>query len=182
MNDKMIVVYVAHSYVAQEDQEPNKNELITSLTPIVEKRLDFRLHKNVNALIQEVQMEIQDSYYQIFRPAKQELQFTKTFVYNEDSVTREYMTKNEEGQLVLANTQEAILNVNLRLDSTLTKQERTVYDSFELFGDFGGVSGLLFMVLTPLVGLLIGKRYYFSLFSKIFWVRKVNFGGTDEVD
>ena len=54
----MIVVYVAHSYVAQEDQEPNKNELITSLTPIVEKRLDFRLHKNVNALIQEVQMEI----------------------------------------------------------------------------------------------------------------------------
>ena len=71
MNDKMIVVYVAHSYVAQEDQEPNKNELITSLTPIVEKRLDFRLHKNVNALIQEVQMEIQDSYYQIFRPAKQ---------------------------------------------------------------------------------------------------------------
>ena len=54
MDDKLIVVYVAHSYLAQEDQEPNNNELITTLTPIVEKQLDFRLHKNVNALIQEV--------------------------------------------------------------------------------------------------------------------------------
>ena len=51
LNDKVVVVYVAQSYVAQEDQEPNNNELITSLTPIVEKRLDFRLHKYVNALI-----------------------------------------------------------------------------------------------------------------------------------
>ena len=54
MDDKLIVVYVAHSYLAQEDQEPNNNELITTLTPIVEKQLDFRLHKKVNALIQEV--------------------------------------------------------------------------------------------------------------------------------
>ena len=37
-------------------------------------------------------MEIQDSYYQIFAPEPQELEFTKTFVYNEDLVTREYFT------------------------------------------------------------------------------------------
>ena len=66
-------------------------------------------------------MEIQDSYYQIFRPDKQELEYTQTFVYNEDSVTREFMTVNDSGQLVLNNTQEAILSVNFRLDSTLTK-------------------------------------------------------------
>ena len=51
MNDKVVVVYAAQSYLSQDDQEPNNNELITSLTPIVEKRLDFRLHKSVNALI-----------------------------------------------------------------------------------------------------------------------------------
>ena len=37
-------------------------------------------------------MEIQDSYFQIFKPEKQELEFTKTLVYNEDTVTREYLT------------------------------------------------------------------------------------------
>lgn len=117
-------------------------------------------------------MEIQDSYYQIFRPDKQELEFTRTFVYNEDTVTREFMTVDDSGQLVLTNTQKAILNVNFRLDSTLTKQERTVYDSFELVGDLGGVSEILFLVLTPIVGLLLGKRYHYSLFSKIFWVNR----------
>ena len=126
-------------------------------------------------------MEIQDSYYQIFRPDKQELEFTRTFVYNEDTVTREFITVDDSGQLVLANTQKAILNVNFRLDSTLTKQERTVYDSFELFGDLGGVTEILFLVLTPLVGLLIGKRYHYSLFSKIFWVNREKFAEANDL-
>lgn len=58
MQDKMIVVYVADSYVAQEDQTPNENELITYLTPIMTKRLDFRLSKTVNLLVKEINMEI----------------------------------------------------------------------------------------------------------------------------
>ena len=66
MNDKMIVVYVSESYVAQEDQVPNENELITFLTPIMSKRLDFRLSKTVDLLVKEINMEIQDSYWQIF--------------------------------------------------------------------------------------------------------------------
>ena len=45
----------------------------------------------MNALIQEITMEIQDSYWQIFRPDPQELEYTKTFVYNEDTMTREYI-------------------------------------------------------------------------------------------
>ena len=88
---------------------------------MADKRLDFKYHKRVEAVIQKQNIEIQDSYYQIFRPDKQELEYTQTFVYNEDSVTREFMTVNDSGQLVLNNTQEAILSVNFRLDSTLTK-------------------------------------------------------------
>ena len=63
MKNKMIVVYSAESFVAQEDQKPNENELITYLKPIIKKTLDFRASKTVNAIISEIQMEIQDSYY-----------------------------------------------------------------------------------------------------------------------
>ena len=62
------------------------------------------------------------------------------------------------------------MNVNFKLDSTMTMQERTVYDSFELAGDLGGLNEVLFLLLTPLVGLFIGNRYHFSLLSKLFWV------------
>ena len=50
----MIVIYVSESYVAQEDQTPNENELITYLTPIIEKRLDYRTSKSVRARVQEI--------------------------------------------------------------------------------------------------------------------------------
>ena len=84
MANKVIVIYVAESYVAQEDQEPNANELITYLSPIIQKSLDFRAAKTVNALISEISLEIQDSYYQILNPDPQELEYTKTSVSNED--------------------------------------------------------------------------------------------------
>ena len=61
--------------------------------------------------------------------------------------------------------------MNFKLDSTITKQERTVYDSFELAGDLGGLNEIIFLVLTPLVGLFIGSSYYFSLFHHLFWVK-----------
>ena len=41
-------------------------------------------------------MDIQDSYWQIFQPAKQSLSWTKTYVYNEDVVEREYLKLPEE--------------------------------------------------------------------------------------
>ena len=59
-----------------DEKDANENELITFLTPLVEKSLDFRSSKSVNTLIQEVQMEIQDSYWQFFRPDKQRLAWT----------------------------------------------------------------------------------------------------------
>ena len=58
MSNKVIVVYVAESYVAQEDQEPNENDLVTYLNPIISKTLDFRAAKTVNAMVSEIAMEI----------------------------------------------------------------------------------------------------------------------------
>ena len=115
-------------------------------------------------------MEIQDSFFQILRPEKQELEFTKTFVYSEDTVSREYIVFDIDEKPELFNTQEAILNVNFKLNSTITKQERTVFDSFELVGNLGGLNEVLFRTLAPVVGLLIGNRFQFSLLSQLFWV------------
>ena len=63
-----------------------------------------------------------------------------------------------------------MLKVNFKLDTTITVQERQVYDSLALFGDIGGLTNFIFMVMTPLVGLVLGNRYNFSLFSSLFWV------------
>ena len=39
-----------------------------------------------------------------------------------------------------------------------------------LFGEIGGLWYFLMMVLTPIVTMLLGKRYHFSLFSNLYWV------------
>ena len=52
----------------------------------------------------------------------------------------------------------------------MTMQERRVYDSFELAGDLGGLVEILFLIPAPVLWLLIGKGYNFSLLSKLFWV------------
>ena len=175
MSNKVIVVYVAESYVAQEDQEPNENELVTYLNPIISKTLDFRAAKTVNAMVSEIAMEIQDSYFQIFRPAKQELEYTQTRVSNEDYQSRNYleMEYSSYGPTVV-NTRDPILLVNFNLDTTLTVQERTAYDSLVLFGDIGGLGDFLYAIITPLVALAVGNRYTYSLLASLFWVNHSN--------
>ena len=49
MRDKRIVVFSAKSFLSEENSQPNENELVTYLTPIVEKQLDFPLQKSVKA-------------------------------------------------------------------------------------------------------------------------------------
>ena len=56
----------------------------------------------------------------------------------------------------------------------MTMQERRVYDSFELAGDLGGLVEILFLIPAPVIWLLIGKGYNFSLISKLFWVSDMN--------
>jgi hypothetical protein len=42
-----LVVLATKSFVKEEGQEPNKNELVSYLVPLAEKRLDYRYHKEV---------------------------------------------------------------------------------------------------------------------------------------
>ena len=66
--DKTIVVFATESFIKEEDQEPNKNEVQSYMVPIAEKRLDYRAHKNIGAQIEEIYFEIQDMLIQIHNP------------------------------------------------------------------------------------------------------------------
>ena len=58
--DKTIVVFSTESFVKEENQEPNQNEVQSYMVPVAEKRLDYRAHKNIGAQVEEIFFEIQD--------------------------------------------------------------------------------------------------------------------------
>ena len=70
LRDKTIVVFATESYVEDEVIEANNRKVISSLTPIIEKRLDFASHKEVKIEVVEHNIEIQDLLLQIFEPER----------------------------------------------------------------------------------------------------------------
>ena len=42
------------------------------------------------------------------------------------------------------------------------------------FGDIGGEWSFLFAIAAPVVAMLMGDRYSYSLFKKIFWVNETD--------
>lgn len=62
MKNKSIVVYASKSFV-REDTDDGSERLVTYLEPVAVKRLDFKYHKSIEAVVQQQNFEIQDSYY-----------------------------------------------------------------------------------------------------------------------
>ena len=69
-----------------------------------------------------------------------------------------------------------MLKVNFKVDTTSTVLERTAFDSLVLFGDIGGLKDFIYMCLTPVMAFLLGNRYQYSLFSRLFWVNDAKKG------
>ena len=65
-----------------------------------------------------------------------------------------------------------MLNFNIKLDSKIEINEHTADDILVLFGHIGGLAIFIYLVLTPLMSLLVGNRYYFSLLSSLYWVNE----------
>ena len=165
MKNKSIVVFATESFVKEEDQEPNNNEVQHYMVPIAEKRLDFRYHKNIGAQIEEQEFEIQDNIYQFLTPDKQEITFTKTQVASEDVVTREYWD-GVKGEYV--NSQETMISINFVLLTTRSESKRQVYSILALFGDIGGLLDFLLLFLGPLVGYFVGDRFSYILLRSLY--------------
>ena len=56
------MVFATESFVDEDTTtETNKNELVSFMVPIAEKRLDFKYHKEIIVQVEELTIEIQDS-------------------------------------------------------------------------------------------------------------------------
>lgn len=74
-------MYTTQSYVKDAGEDGSEEaELVQFLEPLAEKRLDFKYHKSMEAVFQKQNIEIQDSYYQIFMPESQLLSYPETRV------------------------------------------------------------------------------------------------------
>ena len=135
------------------------------MIPIAEKRLDFRYHKNIGVQIEEQHFEIQDSLIQINNPEPQKLIFTRALVVSEDVTTREYWDGNK-GEYI--NSQESMLTINLELLTTINETKRTAYSLLTLFGDIGGLLDFLLLIITPLIGYIVGDRFSYVILRSLY--------------
>lgn len=54
LKNKTIIVFATQSFLKDASSESNmSNELVTYLEPVAEKRLDFKYHKRIDAVIQQ---------------------------------------------------------------------------------------------------------------------------------
>lgn len=52
LKNKTIIVFATQSFIKESSKEADiSNELITYLEPVAEKRLDFKYHKRIDAVI-----------------------------------------------------------------------------------------------------------------------------------
>ena len=82
MKDKSIVVYATQSSFGSD--EPGAG-LQTYIEPLVEKRIDSSLFKNVNALVRPVAFKDYDSNRRSYASAPDESTFTQSRVSRDDT-------------------------------------------------------------------------------------------------
>lgn len=167
MSNKSVVVLVSENYIDDTVDEPNNRKINSILTTLIEKRLDFRYHKNVLAKIEESVTEIQDHIWRFagFEPEAQEVNLAKIAVDSDDIVTREYYdaTLGE-----YQNTKESMLTISFALSSTSSQESITAYDVLTCFGDLGGLRDFFLWVLTPLIGYIIGDRFSYIILRSLY--------------
>lgn len=67
-----------------------------------------------------------------------------------------------------------MLEMNFKYQTTKTIQKRTAYDSLSVLGDFGGLQEFIYLIITPIMGLILGDRYSYALFRRLFWVNETD--------
>jgi len=73
-----------------------------------------------------------------------------------------------------------MLKVTLKLDPTATVHERKTFGIMALLVDIGGLSFFICLLVTPIMGFLIGNTYYNSLFKQLYWVNDFGANTTQE--
>ena len=66
------------------------------------------------------------------------------------------------------NTGETMLTINFELLNMVAETERTAYNILSLAGDIGGLLDFVMMIVTPLVGYIIGDRFSYIVLKSLY--------------
>ena len=61
-----------------------------------------------------------------------------------------------------------MVSINFQLLSSKQVNERTVYSLLELFGDIGGLLDFVMLIMTPLVGFIVGDRFTYIILKSLY--------------
>lgn len=90
---------------------------------------------------------------------------TSTQVVSDDVITRIYWDENIQGYV---NTQESMISITFELLSSKSMNERVVYSLLALFGDIGGLLDFTMLIMTPLVGFIVGDRFTYMILKSLY--------------
>ena len=174
LKDKSIVIFTTESFIDEETVvKANENEVTTYIKELAEIQLDFKYHKQIYATVEETNYEIQDRLFtelpEYFAPETQMIVSVKTTIQNTDMTTREFWD-GKEGKY--ENTKDAMITFSMQLTSTVNKQEREAYGILSFFGDVGGLNDFLGLLITPLMGYIVGNRFSYIILRSLFMQNK----------
>ena len=61
-----------------------------------------------------------------------------------------------------------MVSINFQLLSSKQVNERTVYSLLQLFGDIGGLLDFVMLIMTPLVGFIVGDRFTYIILKSLY--------------
>ena len=65
-----------------------------------------------------------------------------------------------------------MITFSMQLTSTVNKQEREAYGILSFFGDVGGLNDFLGLLITPLMGYIVGNRFTYIILRSLFMQNK----------
>ena len=60
------------------------------------------------------------------------------------------------------------ISITFELLSSKSMNERVVYSLLALLGDIGGLLDFNFLIMTPLVGLIVGNRFTYMILKSLY--------------
>lgn len=84
---------------------------------------------------------------------------------SEDVTTREYWD-GVRGEYV--NSQESMLTISFELVTTINVSRRTAYSLLAFFGDIGGLFDFIILIITPIVGYVVGDRFSYIILRSLY--------------
>ena len=75
-----------------------------------------------------------------------------------------------------------MLTINFELLTTITEQKRTAYSLLSLFGDIGGLLDFIMLIVTPLVGYVVGDRFSYIVLKSLYMQNKGKEDQRDEAN